>query len=461
MTRIGSVAQARSRNRSIDSRPSFPQLGPSWISRAAAAGLLLGVASALAPPAQALEAISLARIDRAIGVGDQAAPAAKASIKASIKPSLTEDAAVAALRDYAQDLDSRGLAPAATVGAAAPADAHDDFAALREYARGLGDETSAPRQAPVRLAEADTLIDALRGILHKDDANQAAPAPAPAPAKPVKTAPVVEATYVGAKVCLGCHTSQAATFAETLMGRIGKNQKGKFECENCHGPGSAHAQAGGGRGVGGIISFRKDDLSRTPAENNAICLTCHERGDRTYWSGSAHEARGLACTDCHTIMRKVSVKFNLKTAFEPDTCFQCHKDRRAQMYRSAHMPVREGKIICTDCHNPHGSATEGLLREASINDTCYKCHAEKRGPFLFEHAPVRENCLNCHDPHGSINEAMLKVSRPRLCNECHGSGFGHGLTGGIGQVQVFSRSCQNCHTMVHGSNDPSGGLLQR
>src|ERR1700686_2929194 len=119
MTRIGSVAQARSRNRSIDSRPSFPQSGPSWISRAAAIGLLLGVASALAPPAQALEAISLARISDAIGVGGQAAPAAKASIKTS----LTEDAAVAALREYAQDLDSRGLAPAASAAAAAPADA--------------------------------------------------------------------------------------------------------------------------------------------------------------------------------------------------------------------------------------------------------------------------------------------------------------------------------------------------
>jgi DmsE family decaheme c-type cytochrome len=86
------------------------------------------------------------------------------------------------------------------------------------------------------------------------------------------------------------------------------------------------------------------------------------------------------------------------------------------------MPVREGKIVCSNCHNPHGSATEALLREYSINDNCYKCHAEKRGPFLFEHAPVRENCLSY--PHGTTNEYLLKVSRPRLCAECHG--FNHG-----------------------------------
>jgi DmsE family decaheme c-type cytochrome len=158
-------------------------------------------------------------------------------------------------------------------------------------------------------------------------------------------------------------------------------------------------------------------------------------------------------------MKEVSRKKQLKTVFEPDTCFQCHKDRRAQMARSSHMPMREGKMVCTDCHNPHGSATEALLKANSINDTCYKCHAEKRGPFLFEHAPVRENCLNCHDAHGSVNEFLLKVSRPRLCAECHG--FGHGLTSGPAAVQSMGRACQNCHTQIHGTNSPSGALLHR
>jgi DmsE family decaheme c-type cytochrome len=158
-------------------------------------------------------------------------------------------------------------------------------------------------------------------------------------------------------------------------------------------------------------------------------------------------------------MRAVSAQNQLKTAFQPDTCFQCHKDRRAQMYRSSHMPMREGKIVCADCHNPHGSTTEALLRQDSINDNCYTCHAEKRGPFLFEHAPVRENCLNCHDPHGSINEFSLKMSRPRLCFECHS--IGHGEATGPNSNFTMGRSCQNCHTMIHGSNSPAGAALQR
>src|SRR6516162_374788 len=175
----------------------------------------------------------------------------------------------------------------------------------------------------------------------------------------------------------------------------------------------------GGFSVGGIISFRPNDPGRTAEQNNRICLNCHERGERAYWPGSVHEERGVACSNCHTVMTNVSARFQLKTAFQPDTCFQCHKDRRAQMFRSSHMPVREGKIVCSDCHNPHGSVTEAMIKENSINDNCYKRHAEKRGPFLFEHAPVRENCTNCHDPHGSINYASLKLSMPRLCYECH------------------------------------------
>src|SRR3974390_2903539 len=327
------------------------------------------------------------------------------------------------------------------------------FAALRDFAQRLGSVQPQSTKDLPKVAEARSLLE----FLQQGSAPQSAPAMAPSPAKGA-TAARVEATYVDGKVCLTCHASQAAAFEKTVMGRIGKTKKGMFECQNCHGPGSAHVKAGGGRGVGGILSFGETD-PRSTKEKNAICLACHEKGDRTYWDGSTHQTRGLACTSCHTIMKEVSRKHQLRTAFEPDTCFQCHKDRRAQMFRSSHMPLREGKIVCSDCHNPHGSQTAGLLRADSINDNCYKCHAEKRGPFLFEHTPVRENCVNCHDPHGSVNEYSLKISRPRLCTECHG--FGHGTNSGPLVVQAISRACQNCHTEVHGTNSPSGALLHR
>ena len=375
-------------------------------------------------------------------------------------PAQRDDDAFSALASFAQTASTESK----TSGEKATTSRQTDeaiYSELAEFAQRVGAKRPVAREARVQLAEADNAVDALKDFLHGNGtpAPVAPQAPVATPAKVRPAGPPVEAHFVGEKVCATCHAGHAESFSKTLMGRIGKTQPGKFACENCHGPGSAHVKLGGGRGVGGIISFRADDLSRSVQENNAICLACHEKGDRTYWSGSTHEVRNVACTNCHTIMRSVSAKFQLKTVFEPETCFQCHKDRRAQMARSSHMPMREGKVTCTDCHNPHGTANESLLKTATVNETCYKCHAEKRGPFLFEHEPVRVNCLNCHDAHGSINEFLLKISRPRLCAECHG--FGHTLTGGPNSYQIMGRACNNCHTQVHGTNSPSGALLHR
>ena len=374
------------------------------------------------------------------------------------------DDTLLALRNYVQLIDTRRKPPANVDQNSNSFAQNAAFAALRAFTERVGVDKPPSTAGLPKFVEADYLIDDLFPGLRS--AQPSAPPKGSATgngpiAGGTKSSAPVEATYVGVKVCVTCHASQAELFSHTLMGRIGRTQKGKFDCENCHGPGSAHVKAGGGRGVGGIISFRPEDQSRTAAENNAICLSCHERGDRTYWDGSVHEVRGLMCTNCHTVMKNVSRKFQLATPFEPDTCFQCHKDKRAQIFRTSHMPLREGKIVCSDCHNPHGGFTEALLRENSVNDNCYKCHAEKRGPFLFEHAPVRENCLNCHDPHGSVNEALLKVSRPRLCAECHGFDHEGGISSGPTTRFSFARSCNNCHTKVHGSNHPSGALLQR
>jgi DmsE family decaheme c-type cytochrome len=365
-----------------------------------------------------------------------------------------------ALRNYAQLIDAGRAGNSSQKSAQEPGDVYTE---LRSFAERIGvDQPEAVKALPKLAGDAESLFDFLRGGGSSPSSSKPSAAPSKGPvAGGTKESAPIDATYVGAKVCVTCHATQAELFKHTLMGRINQTQKGKFDCENCHGPGSAHVKAGGGRGVGGIISFRPEDGSRTAQENNAICLACHERGARTYWNGSTHDTRGLMCTNCHTIMKQVSRKFQLKTAYTPDTCFQCHKDRRAENYFSSHMPLREGKIACSDCHNPHGTATEAMLRENSVNDNCYKCHAEKRGPFLWEHAPVRENCLNCHDPHGSTKEFLLKVQRPKLCAECHGFDHGTNLLGPTNSRFIFNKGCGNCHVKIHGSNHPSGAFFQR
>lgn len=285
--------------------------------------------------------------------------------------------------------------------------------------------------------------------------------------EPKHTVDSSPATYVGSAKCITCHVSQAETFAKTSMGRIflknPRSQHEKLGCEACHGPGSVHVAKGGAEDDGAESIFSYDeDSPRSIPDRNAKCLTCHENDARTHWKGSVHEARNLACTSCHQIMDKASPRFQLIKATETETCTQCHKDRKAQLWRSSHMPVREGKLNCTSCHNPHGTANQNLLKEATVNETCYSCHADKRGPFLFEHAPARDNCLSCHEPHGSIHEKLLTVSRPRLCQQCHSEGDHPSESHGPRELFAFNRGCANCHGgMQHGSNSPSGAQLHR
>ncbi|MBI2369386.1 MAG: DmsE family decaheme c-type cytochrome [Deltaproteobacteria bacterium] len=269
-------------------------------------------------------------------------------------------------------------------------------------------------------------------------------------------------------MCKTCHQEQFERFSATTMGKLflkhPRNAQEKLGCEGCHGPGKAHVDAGGGKGVGGLISFAKTD--RTPVERrNAICLQCHDKAARLFWQGSAHESRNVACTNCHRVMENVSERAQLAKATEMDTCGQCHLQKRAQQMRFTHMPVREGKMTCTSCHNPHGTVSEKLLKATSVNDTCYTCHAEKRGPFLWEHPPVQENCLNCHDPHGSNHERMLKLARPRLCQQCHIESRHptrpYAPTTANSRF-LFGRQCANCHAgNIHGSNHPSGNAFTR
>jgi DmsE family decaheme c-type cytochrome len=136
--------------------------------------------------------------------------------------------------------------------------------------------------------------------------------------------------------------------------------------------------------------------------------------------------------------------------------------------RSGHMPVREGKMECTSCHNPHGSSNVRMLKAGNwVNESCASCHTEKRGPFLWEHSAGRENCVTCHDPHGSNNDRMLVAKAPMLCQRCHvaarhpASIYDNNAITVNKSNRMFGRSCVNCHSNVHGSNHPSGQFYMR
>jgi len=215
--------------------------------------------------------------------------------------------------------------------------------------------------------------------------------------------------------------------------------------------------------------------SKTPVETqNEVCLSCHNDGSRFHWPGSTHDIEGNACVSCHELHTPDDPVMALET--QPQVCYQCHKEQRSQFLRQSRHPVQgttsslshSGLLACTDCHQPHGSSGPGDLKRNTVNEQCYDCHAEKRGPFLWEHAPVQEDCTNCHASHGSNYPDLLTGRPPWLCQQCHDARFhssdvysGTGIPPLGADERVLGKQCLNCHVQIHGSNHPSGVGLTR
>ena len=233
-----------------------------------------------------------------------------------------------------------------------------------------------------------------------------------------------------APVCANCHDAQWR--AIDLSAHGAKSDATGSMCQACHGSAAEHL---------------KDPTKAKPAnpfgpghtadERTAVCLTCHS-GNRNlaFWTSGKHQLNEITCANCHSIHGErllpsyspnnppqKSVTINkFTTTFlsnQAEICWQCHQPIRAANFKPSHHPIIEGKVKCSDCHNPHGAITPAMLKQPTINDQCYSCHADKRGPYVFNHPPVEENCATCHNPHGSVHAKLLNESAPNLCQDCH------------------------------------------
>ena len=227
---------------------------------------------------------------------------------------------------------------------------------------------------------------------------------------------IAGATFLGSESCDQCHEKITKDFRTADHARLmAKGKKaGDMGCESCHGPGSKHVESGGASGT--IVNPRRD----------------------------------------------------------PQTCFQCHVDKKAEFMLPYSHPVLPnkmtgiaGKMSCGDCHDPHkGDAIKGGGTQLhGKNETCHECHKAQSGPFIFAHDATKEGCVSCHSPHGSLNQKMLTQRNNTLCLKCHfdshtgiagamGPSGTHAPTTGTNFSRINQGTCWSagCHEAVHGSN---------
>jgi DmsE family decaheme c-type cytochrome len=277
--------------------------------------------------------------------------------------------------------------------------------------------------------------------------------------------------YLGSEVCKTCHADVWLNFYKNPHYKSiasGKETPEKTGCEGCHGPAGNHVAAGGGKATIGAFS------NFTPQQTLDTCLTCHSKDvGKANIRRSVHTDADVVCSNCHSVHKPATPKFLLAQQ-QTQLCESCHTSVRAQFEMPSKHRVNEGVVQCTDCHNPHGSfgptwrmgVRPRMVEQALDNEApCLKCHIDKRGPFVFEHEPVRvEGCETCHNPHGSMNAKLLR--RPvvfTLCLECHnGAGTGGRENAGVDQLSSAHnlldpkyQRCTLCHVRIHGSNSDS------
>jgi hypothetical protein len=152
--------------------------------------------------------------------------------------------------------------------------------------------------------------------------------------------------------CGRCHTTGYTPqgHQDDLEGIIGSWAFAGIQCEECHGPGSRHAEDPQG------VRMALDRSSQ-------LCGQCHVRGN--------------------------------PAQIDASDGFEQHHEQYEDLYNSKHFA-----ISCVTCHDPHASA---LYEDADVNPTkgisqvCEACHWQQDA-FQKNRLHIGVDCIDCHMP---------------------------------------------------------------
>lgn len=157
--------------------------------------------------------------------------------------------------------------------------------------------------------------------------------------------------------------------------------------------------------------------STQSAENG--CISCHQQSDfyvqypklHDYYQQflvSPHNQAGVTCDSCHggdasaNSLEKAHVGVlpmsnkdsTVHYQEQPETCGQCHSDKRAQFVQSKHYAALMGQRsapTCTTCHPAMSSRPEYRI---IVLNACRNCHGEGNSENLPLIADRAENVFN-------------------------------------------------------------------
>jgi hypothetical protein len=207
-----------------------------------------------------------------------------------------------------------------------------------------------------------------------------------------------------------------------------------IQCENCHGPGSAHA-AGGFAGPKGAKKIGK-------SLEVGVCAKCHDDGHyhvRPHeWENSAHgrvwTRNSTTCAPCH-----LGSGYLLSAAGETITA------------DNLELGVTQ---TCATCHNPHSVANEHQVRVAGEATLTALVQGSEEKTEVHAEMGLGAMCAQCHHLRPGADEPGTSIHHSHQTEMIQGVGGYHypGKTYPSGGHKNMPNVCVTCHM----STPPAG-----
>ena len=231
------------------------------------------------------------------------------------------------------------------------------------------------------------------------------------------------------KACYSCHASGVRKNfdVEALRYQTTWKELG-VSCEQCHGPGEAHAAQPDTKG--GIVNPARLDALRS----TMVCAQCHSLRD-IYADGFTAGANSY---DYFLPVMEYRMTGGENAAFWADGKPRWLANDATAFWQS--QCFLKGGATCATCHTPsHNPNIDGSARlQADTNAACAKCHAAI-GAKVTAHShhaakSAGSSCVECHMPRTvvSLGTAMrdhsigvpvpantVRYGIPNACNQCH------------------------------------------